>query len=237
MAQVLESRVFGNWPFELQLAKLDVQETGPARAAVCFGGGSGRGAIASNSRVSRARRCYGYRSRKIEQMRSSSVFVHGSEGQQLLQRGMRSCEAYAGHRLPLRASRLQRTLSLKRRMLMAPKNKTKTANRPKSTPEEIDPVAESSDESFPASDAPAWMTSGDGRSALNKKKNRKRGLLRGNAGNDRGKADPSPPSAKSAAATPSRATAARAGGPGGRFGMTPKHAARLISMRDAKCDE
>jgi hypothetical protein len=60
---------------------------------------------------------------------------------------------------------------------MAPKNKTKPTNRPKSTPEEpeeIDPVAESSDESFPASDAPAWTTSGDGRSDL-KKKRQKRG--------------------------------------------------------------
>ena len=186
-------------------------------------------------------------------MRTPSVFLHGSEGQQLLQRGMRSCEEYAGHRLPLRASRLQRTRSLKRRMLMAPKNKTKPANRPKSTPEEIDPVAESSDESFPASDTPAWTTSGDGRSDLKKKKNQKRGSLRGNAGNDRRKADPpvsgvrwtppesrrrtSPPSAKSAAATPSRARSARAGGPGAGFGMTRKHVARLISMRDAHCDE
>jgi hypothetical protein len=104
----------------------------------------------------------------------AGVFLHGSEGQRLLQRGMRNCEAYAGHRLPLRAYRLQRTRPLKRRKLMAPKNKTKPANRPKSTPEEIDPVAESSDESFPASDAPAWTTSGDGRSDL-KKKRQKRG--------------------------------------------------------------
>jgi hypothetical protein len=110
-------------------------------------------------------------------MRTPSVFLHGGEGQRLLQRGMRSCEEYAGHRLPLRASRLQRTRSLKRRMLMTPKNKTKPANRPKSTPEEIDPVAESSDESFPASDAPAWTTSGDGRSGSSdlKKKREKRG--------------------------------------------------------------
>ena len=57
---------------------------------------------------------------------------------------------------------------------MADKNKTKTANSPKSTPEEIDPVAESSDESFSASDAPAWTMSGDGRSDL-KKKRQKRG--------------------------------------------------------------
>jgi len=83
-----------------------------------------------------------------------------------------------------------------RRMLMAAKNKIKTSNRPKNMPDAIDqaidPVAESSDESFPASDAPAW-TSGDGRSAL-KKKNRKRGLLREDAGNAGRKADPSPPS-------------------------------------------
>jgi len=57
---------------------------------------------------------------------------------------------------------------------MVDKNKTKTANSPKSTPEEIDPVAESSDESFSASDAPAWTMSGDGRSDL-KKKRQKRG--------------------------------------------------------------
>jgi hypothetical protein len=109
-------------------------------------------------------------------MRASGVFLHGGEGQQLLQRGMRSHEGYSGHRLPLHACRLQRTHSLKRRRLMAPKKKTETANRPKSTTEEIDPVAESSDESFPASDAPAW-TSGDGRSGGSglKKKRKKRG--------------------------------------------------------------
>ena len=93
-------------------------------------------------------------------MRTPGVLLHGGEGQQLLQRGMRSCEEYAGHRLPLRACRLQRTRPLKRRMLMAPKSKIERANKPKSAPEEIDPVAESSDESFPASDAPAWTTSG-----------------------------------------------------------------------------
>ena len=57
---------------------------------------------------------------------------------------------------------------------MAAKNKIKTPKRPKSVPEETDPVTESSDESFPASDSPAWTRSGDGRSEL-KKPREKRG--------------------------------------------------------------
>ena len=60
---------------------------------------------------------------------------------------------------------------------MAAKSKTETPKRQQRPPEEIDPVAESSDESFPASDPPAWTTSGDGRSSRSglKKKRKRRG--------------------------------------------------------------
>jgi hypothetical protein len=45
-------------------------------------------------------------------MRASGMLLHGGEGQQLLQRRMRSGEEYAGHRLPLQSCRLQGTRPL-----------------------------------------------------------------------------------------------------------------------------
>jgi len=67
-----------------------------------------------------------------------------------------------------------------------------TETRKKTAQQEIDPVAESSDESFPASDSPAWTTSGDGRSELKKKKNPKSGSLSGEPGTTEEKPHPHP---------------------------------------------
>lgn len=60
---------------------------------------------------------------------------------------------------------------------MATKNSVGAAQRPKGATDAIDPVAESSEESFPASDSPAWTTSGEGRPSLKKKKRRKKNVL------------------------------------------------------------
>jgi len=57
---------------------------------------------------------------------------------------------------------------------MATKSEKKAGKNQAGRQERIDPVAESSDESFPASDPPAWTTSGDSRSEL-KKRRKKRG--------------------------------------------------------------